>query len=373
MIIDVHCHYTFWRRRLPDADRFGFEPLAEPGDEGDAPLLPMAFDACVSPRAVKWISWQASRRLLGLPPPGPGIDEIADARYDRHLGGSGPIDRFVLLAFDAVHDNDGRVMPLLVRGRGLGTDMYTSNTLVRDACRRHPERFLFGASVHPYRADAVGCVREVHAGGACLLKWIPLYHNIDVTDGRALAVFRVCAEIGLPLLLHFGEEFSLPTQRRAYGEIEPLLQTLGRLRGEGAMPTVIVAHVGTPATPWGSRRAHRVLLEAMTGAFADAPLYADLSALTAWTKTGFLRRLLRKPALHGKLLFGSDFPVPTGLFALRRDLGRDFARLAAIPSWPQRAAAALRRLGFGEIVFERAAEMLPNVHYFTPGASGSAG
>jgi hypothetical protein len=64
--------------------------------------------------------------------------------------------------------------------------------------------------------------------------------------------------------------------------------------------------------------------------------------------------------------------VPTDLRRLRCDLGADYARLAAIRSWPQRAAAACRALGFNEIVFQRAAELLPNVDYFARRAGAVA-
>ena len=143
--------------------------------------------------------------------------------------------------------------------RQLGSDLYTSNSLVRDLCRRHPGRFLFGASVHPYRPDAVAYVEEVFAAGACLLKWIPLHHNINMEDPRTLAVLRKLAALGLPLLVHVGEEFTLTTQRPAYRSIEPLLEVLRTLRREGGMPGVIVAHAATPVTPLGDHRPYRAL------------------------------------------------------------------------------------------------------------------
>jgi hypothetical protein len=263
-----------------------------------------------------------------------------------------------------VHDDDGRCPPLPAPGDKFGSDMYTSNSLVRTMCQSFPERFLFGASVHPYRPRATECVEEVFAGGACLLKWMPLHHNIDVADPRTRAVLGKCAALGLPVLVHYGPEFTLATQRPAFRSVRPLLETLRHLRREGGMPCTIVAHLATPVTPLGSRDSHRVLVKALEGEFADAPLYADLAALTAWGKAGFLRRLARRPALHRKLLFGSDFPVPPAMVRLRAGLGRDYARIAAVRSWPQRAALACRRLGFNEIVFRRAAEILPNVDFF---------
>jgi len=376
MIIDIHCHYTLTRHVADLPQRFSFEP--PPRGRPSAPdgcLRPGDFDSCVSPRALRRLSWQLVRRALGLPGPSAGscgdnpgssektslLDRALMRHYEQHLWGTGLVERFVLLAFDAVYDDDGTCPPLPDRTDRLGSDIYTSNSFVRALCQRHPDRFLFGASVHPYRPNALECVEEVFAAGACLLKWIPLHHNINLTDPRAVAVLRKCAALGLPLLVHCGPEFSLATQRPQYESIRPLLEVLRRLRREAAMPCVIVAHAATPLWLLGNADSHHALLEALRGEFADAPLYADLAALTAWTKVPFLCRLRRRPELHARLLFGSDFPVPTDARLLRRELGRSYRQIAAIRSWPQRAAAACRQLGFNEIVFHRAAELLPHV------------
>ena len=230
-----------------------------------------------------------------------------------------------------------------------------------------PGRCLFGASVHPYRENAVGCVEEVKGAGACLLKWIPLHQNIDIADPRTVAVLRRCAELGLPLLLHYSGEFTLATQHPEFQDVSALLQVLRRLRDAGTIPTVIVPHAATPAlSAFGSRHDHELLVDAMLGDFADEPLYADISALTTIGKIRYLRQMARRQELHHKLLFGSDFPVPVSMCRLRGDLGDEFKRIASIESWPLRALAIFRHLGFNEIVFNRAATLLPNVHRFEP-------
>lgn len=373
MIIDIHCHHTFTRLPIAAIERFSFEPGASLGVRPAHVSYPTDFDSCVSPRAMQRWMWRAARWFFGLPRAGDELDRRLAALYSQHLHAPGPVERFVLLAFDAVRDDEGRCPPLPSPGDRFGSDIYTSNSYVRGICRRFPQRFLFGASVHPYRPNAVACVEEVFAAGACLLKWIPLHHNINVADPRTIAVLRKCAELGLPLLVHCGEEFTLTTQCPVYRSIRPLLDVLRSLRREGAMPCVIVAHAATSVTPWGDHDSHRALLAALTGEFAAAPLYADVSAMTTWAKLAYLRRLRRWQELHAKFIFGSDFPVPPGLRGLRRDLGRDYARIAAINSWPQQAALADRSLGLNEIVFHRAAELLPNVDFFARRAPSAAG
>lgn len=248
MIIDIHCHHAFTRRPADVAERFSFEPAELDGQP--------AWDSCLPPRVLRRPTWSMWQWLLGLNPrlrPGAGLDRVLEEWYDRHLGADGPVERHVLLAFDAYHDDRGNRPPLPETRRQRGSDMYTSNTFIRAACRRRPQRYLFGASVHPYRENAAACLEEVFAAGACLLKWIPLHQNIDCRDSRTVAVLRHCAELGLPLLVHYGPEFMLATQHAEYVSPEPLLDVLRQLRREGSMPTVIVAHAATPVLSFGDR------------------------------------------------------------------------------------------------------------------------
>jgi predicted TIM-barrel fold metal-dependent hydrolase len=359
MIIDIHCHYTFTHRRANVAERFSFEPAERDGQP--------AFDSCLAPRVLRRWTWRVWPWLLGMAGrqrPGAELDRRIEEWYEQHLLARGPLQRCVLLAFDAYHDDRGRRPPFPETRRQRGSDMYTSNALIRATCRRYPDRYLFGASVHPYRAAAVACVDEVFAAGACLLKWIPQHQNIDCRDPRTISVLRRCAAVGLPLLLHYGPEFTLANQHPEYRAIAPLLDVLRQLRREGGMPTVIVAHVATPVTPLGDWRSYRLLVAALLGEFADAPLYADISALATWGKLPFLWQLAARQELHHKLLFGTDFPVPLATPRLWRDPGHAYRRVAGEASWPQRTLHIYRHLGFNEIVFHRAATLLPNVDYF---------
>jgi len=232
---------------------------------------------------------------------------------------------------------------------------------VRHLCRARPDRFLLGASIHPYRPGAVEALREVHEAGACLIKWLPLHQNIRIDDPRTIAFLEACYELGIPLLAHYGEEFTLRTHHREFQSVRPLLNVLRGLRRRGCMPPVIVAHVSTPVWTWGETDSYEVLIDALLGEFADAPLYADVSALTAWTKQHFLRKVAARQELHSKLLFGSDFPIPVSLFGLWIELGREYREIAAMPSWPQQAARVCRHMGFNEIVFQNPERVLANV------------
>lgn len=363
MIIDIHTHYTLSARAAASNDRFSFETVTDPAEQ-----LPSGFDSCIAPRAWRRVTWQIARRVFGLPSAGAGLDQRLEAFYAEQLHAAGPIDRHVLLAFDAYFNDAGQMTPLPISRRDRGVDIYTSNTLVWALCREQPQRFLFGGSVHPYRPDALAALDEVFAAGASLIKLMPLHHNIDPQDERTRRFCAHAASLGLPLLLHVGPEFMLQTQHAAYAELAPFLELFAELEQRGDMPPVIIAHVATPVSPLGPWRHYRLLLDALRGHFRTAPLYADVSALTAWGKLPALSHLRQQPALHRKLLFGSDFPVPPA----RAWLARRYAPAAFDApwptSWPQFAARALQNAGFLDGVFTQAAGLLPNVGAFaSPG------
>ena len=79
---------------------------------------------------------------LGAPlVPGEVLDDALEKMYATHLLADGPIDRFVLLAFDAYRDDCGQTAPPPRRRSDFGSDIYSSNSLIRAACVAHPERF----------------------------------------------------------------------------------------------------------------------------------------------------------------------------------------------------------------------------------------
>jgi predicted TIM-barrel fold metal-dependent hydrolase len=202
-------------------------------------------------------------------------------------------------------------------------------------------------------------VAELKAAGAVLIKWLPIHQNIRADDPRTVAFLRACAAAELPLLIHYGGEMSLSRQHMEFEHPGPMLAVLSRLRREGAMPTVIVAHVATPSFPWQRADGHRALIDALVEDFADAPLYADISALAAFGRTTWLKRLARQPAVHRKLLWGSDFPIPVMLSSFRRELDRTIRdQIAAQPSWIERDLRLKQALGFDDCVFTQAADVL---------------
>lgn len=290
---------------------------------------------------------------------GPEMDRRIDEINELHWSRADGVDRLVLLAFDEYRDEEGRVIGMAQRGQRFGSDLYASNSYVRALCAARPDRYLFGASIHPYRPGACEMLDEVADAGAVLIKWLPIHQNIRAEDPRTVQFLRHAAKRRSPMLIHYGGEMSLSRQHMEFEHPGPMLETLRRLRREGDMPVVIVAHAATPSFIWQGAGGFRELCEAMIGEFSDAPLYADISALAAFGRTPWLKRLAGRKELHRKLVWGSDYPIPVILGSFRRQVDRATrARIAAMPSWIARDLALKRALGFDEFVFTQAAGIL---------------
>lgn len=355
MVIDVHCHVGLSARRVEKSiPRFSFETDGAEGSRG--------YDSYLAPRMLRQIVWHVARRWLKIDPwldRGDKLDAQIEGANERHWLGSTAFDRLVLLAFDEYRDDAGRVVGWAERGQRIGSDLYASNSIVASMCRARPDRYLFGASVHPYRPGATEMLAEVVAGGAALLKWLPIHQNIRADDPRTVEFLRAAGRLDIPMLIHYGGEMALARQHMEFEHVGPMLTVLRRLRREGVMPPVIVAHVATPSFRWQSSADCTAFIEALEGEFADAPLYADISGLAAFGRTHWLTKLAARPNLQGKLLWGSDFPIPVMLSLFWRRLDRATRRrIAATESWVEQDLMLKRALGFHERVFTQAAGVL---------------
>lgn len=339
----------------PSIPHFAFESADTPGADG--------CESYFSHRMLARPGWFFIKRWLGIDPslpPGPDLDRQIRVANERHWDTAHSADRLVLLAFDAYHTTEGRAIGAVHQKRDRGTDLYVSNSLVRSICDARPDRYLFGASIHPYRADACAMLEDVASAGAALIKWLPVHQNIDAMDERTISFMKKAAALGIPLLIHYGGEMSLTRQHVDQEHPGPLLDALRTLRAQHAMPTIIVAHVATPSFPWQADAGYRQFLSALLGEFRDAPLYADISALAAFGRTTRLRELANRPELHRKLVWGTDFPIPVLLAPFRFRLDRATRRrIAREPSWIERDYQLKKALGFDDGVFHRGGELIP--------------
>jgi hypothetical protein len=214
------------------------------------------------------------------------------------------------------------------------------------------QRVLFGASVHPYDPLFRDRVKKCVDLGAILIKWVPSSQQINLADPRVGSAleFLATAKGGkpLPLLLHCGPEYAIPTFdncTKSYDFLEwnwtdrilnlfhwPRWHSPGIVRihenlkkGLSSGAVIIFAHVGLPYyfggwigklfehSDFDSVRDY--LAENTTGRW-PGKCYADVSALCTPVRKAFYPEVRKLPQEF--LLFGSDFPTPA--FELSADI-----------------------------------------------------
>jgi uncharacterized protein len=237
--------------------------------------------------------------------------ERADAQYIERLTGlirsQTPHGRLLLLAFEQHHDDAGRPVREL-------SEFHTPNTWVEKLARDAPDIFLVGASIHPYRPDAVDELERSVAAGALGVKWLPNAMNIDPSSEKCDRFYEALVRLKVPLITHAGEEKAVHAEEsQRLGN--PLL--LRRALEHGV--TTVVAHCASLGTnpdldaaagaPWVDN--FELFLRLMAEPRWKGLLFGDTSALPIVTRVGHpLRTVLRDPALQDRLVNGSDYPLP---------------------------------------------------------------
>ena len=273
-------------------------------------------------------------------------DGLILRRLSENLAQSRQVAAAVVLAMDGVVGDDGE----LDREK---TEIYIPNEFVARETSRYPN-LLFGASINPFRRDALRRLEEAAAAGAVLVKWLPSIQHIDPADERLVPFYLKLKELGLPLLTHTGEEGSFTLTRDELGDPERLRLPLS------LGVTVIAAHAASNGRNHGERNHDRFLRLCQ-----DYPnnLYADISALTQMNRLTHLPRLLKHRELHGRLLYGTDMPLlNTGIvspyaFLFRIPPGKLLAIARLRNPW-DRDVALKRALGMPEEILHRGASVL---------------
>jgi predicted TIM-barrel fold metal-dependent hydrolase len=248
------------------------------------------------------------------------------------------LDAAVVLAFDGVFTPQGEY-------DAARTHLYVKNDFVIELAKRH-SKVLFGASVHPYRKDAVAELERCIAAGAVLLKWLPLTQDINPADPRCIPFYECLAHHKLPLLSHTGGEKTLPNINPDVAS--PALLTEALRRGV----TVIAAHCGTRSALFETDYVE--LFARM--AKEHEHLWGDTSALNLPTRSAAYNTILSDPAVMAKVIHGSDWPV-IPVPPLRLGIGA-VNELFHEPNWLRRDIQIKRKLEFGREYWERGAKVL---------------
>src|SRR5437016_10482647 len=150
----------------------------------------------MSEKLLDSIAFRFMQRRLNLPGRDVATERALEAKLAEIIDGTEKLDAAVILAFDAVHTEEGQID--LSK-----THLYVTNDYVIELAARHP-KMLFGASVHPYRKDALAEIERCVKAGAVLLKWLPIVQNFNPADSRCIPFYEALAHYKLPLLSHTG-------------------------------------------------------------------------------------------------------------------------------------------------------------------------
>lgn len=258
------------------------------------------------------------------------------------------LSKVVCLALDPVYDAKGN------RRTELSNVWVDNDFIIMELRKNLPDKVLLGASVHPYDPQFQNRVKKYADEGAVLLKWLPSAQQFDLAEEKTRDAMLSLATIKpdgkpLPLLLHIGPEFAIPTTDERTSSYDYLSwswsdRLVNFLRGrkrwhtprirkihenikaaldEGL--TVIFAHAGLPYFSSGLlgrflehsdfKTVEKYLNGTAKGDF-KGKCYTDVSAFCTPFRYKFFSEIKKLPP--ELLLFGSDFPTPA--FELSADL-----------------------------------------------------
>ncbi len=272
-------------------------------------------------------------------------DGLILKRLSESLSQSRSVSSAVVLAMDGVVGEDGELDLQ-------NTELYIPNDFVATEVQKYPN-LLFGASINPYRWDAIERLEKAEKDGAVLVKWLPPIQNIDPSDPRLTPFYLKLRDLGLPLLTHTGKERTFPRSKDELGDPELLRLPLS------LGVTVIAAHCASSGRSRGESNYDRFLR--LCREYPN--LYGDISSLTQINRLGRLDRVLKQPELKGRLFYGTDMPlINTGIvssfaFPFRLSL-RKMISIARIGNPWDRDVALKKALGVRQEIFTSAAECL---------------
>jgi uncharacterized protein len=293
----------------------------------------------MSPTLLNSLPFRFMRWRLGMKGSDEATERALETKLVETIAEAKPLDAAVVLAFDAVHDDAGHLDEA-------NTHLYVTNDYVIELAARH-QQILFGASVHPYRKDAVAEIERCVKAGAVLLKWLPIVQGFDPSDARCFPVYEALAHYKLPLLSHTGGEKSLP--RVDDSMADPMLLISALQRGV----TVIMAHCGTRSVPTETD----YLAQFMRLAQDYENCFGDTSALNLPARWHAFDAVLKHPIVREKVIHGSDWPI----IALPRPIRMGMAEaweVMAERNWMKRDILIKQRMGFDDAYWHRAAKVL---------------
>jgi len=231
----------------------------------------------------------------------PAVDNVVAS--DSDLAGA----KILLFAFDQAHDESGVALPEK-------TAFHVPNGYTLKIAQRYPQYFEWVCSIHPYRRDAVAMLHAAAANGTRAVKWLPSAMGIDPASDKCNAFYQSLSNLNIPLICHAGEEKAV----QGMG-LQDANNPLKMRRAMDAGVRVVIAHCASLGEDIdldkGEHGPHVSSFELFTRLMANDHyqhhLFADISAITQRNRSlEVIRTIIEHQEWHGRLLNGSDYPLP---------------------------------------------------------------
>ena len=188
----------------------------------------------------------------------------------------------------------------------------TDDTLA--VAQRYPDQFIPFMSVNPRRLDALERIDEYAERGCRGAKFLQNYWGVDLNHEQFVPYYEKLVARELPLIVHVGSEYTIESDGRYEGiDMVDLPLACG--------VKVIAAHMGLGRVnhklmPWRNlsrnpRHFDADYFQLLEKLEQHENLFADISAILAPLRARALSHMAKEAkGVHGKILFGTDFPVP---------------------------------------------------------------
>ncbi len=209
----------------------------------------------------------------------------------------------MLFAFDWYHNEQGQPD----KSHSI---FHIPNHYAASIAKQYPQNFEWVASIHPYRADCVEALEEVHNLGARAIKWLPSGMGIDPASPKCDKFYQKLHELDMPIISHTGRESAVQGGNQAHGN---------PLRMRRALDTgvrVVLAHCASDGHDEDMDNNNRSSKSfELFSRLMDTPAYKDLvfgeiSALTLVNHAWAIKPILARQDWQHRLLNGSDYPLP---------------------------------------------------------------
>ena len=226
--------------------------------------------------------------------------------------------KLMLFAFDWFHNETGKPIPEK-------SIFHIPDAYAYEVAQSEPQAFEWVCSIHPYRADAVTALDDAVKNGARAVKWLPQGMGINPASPKCDAFYAACSKHNMPIICHTGRESAV--QGGNQDDANPL--KLRRALDAGVR--VVLAHCASDGEDIdydnGNKKVKSfdLFLRLMDEPTYKELLFGEISAITLFNHAWTIKPLLQRTNLHGRLLNGSDYPLPgiLPLISLKQLVGKN--------------------------------------------------